>query len=209
VEVSGRIRVEGKNSVDLTHVSASLESMDSTGSESFVPGVEHVSIRADGTFVFQDVAEGRYAINLASVPAGFYVKGTGSADMADAGIAVARGQALSGLDLALTPGAPRVRGTVSEDQQPAPDVPVVLVPTDERRGQARYFRQSVSDPRGQFTLRSVPPGDYEIFAWDVERSAFTDPDFMQQAESQGKMIHLKEGDDVSVDLEPIPTSESP
>jgi len=61
------------------------------------------------------------------------------------------------------------------------------------------------DNQGRFTLESIPPGDYKLFAWQaMERGAYLDPEFPQQFEDLGKAVSLKEGASMSVQLDAIP-----
>lgn len=93
-----------------------------------------------------------------------------------------------------------------KDQQPAPGTTVVLVPSSERRSQPGYYRQTVSDRQGRFALQNIIPGDYEVFAWqEVERGSYLDPDFLRQFEDQGKAVSLKDGADLNLQLEVIPS----
>jgi len=207
VDISGRIRVDGKTNVDLSHLTGILEPSENLAVANFMPDVGTASVKPDGSFVFHEIPEGSYRIRFSPIPASFYMKSS-AGDVLETGITIARGQSLSGLEFTLSPGAPRVKGTVRKDQQPAAGVFVVLIPDSDRRGEPDYYRQSVTDLQGRFTLRSVPPGDYEIFAWEeIERAAYMDPDFLQQFEDLGKAVRLKEGDDLNLQLEVIPASE--
>ena len=135
----------------------------------------------------------------------YYMKSAHSLNALETGIAVFAGQQVRNLDFVLTSGGAHVDGTVEQDQLPAAGVQVVLVPDGARRAQPSYFRSTLTDNQGRFTLESIPPGDYKLFAWQaMERGAYLDPEFLQQFEDLGKAVSLKEGASMSLQLDSIP-----
>ena len=91
----------------------------------------------------------------------------------------------------------------------APGASVVLVPDGKGRGQPNEYRQAVTDLTGRFAMRSVPPGDYTLFAWEqIDRGAYFDPEFLARYEDRGKAVHVEEGGHVSMKLEVIPAAET-
>jgi hypothetical protein len=73
---------------------------------------------------------------------------------------------------------------------------VVLVPQEkERRGREAFYRTATSDLSGQFTFKSVVPGEYRVYVWEeeVEYGAWMDPDFMKPLESRGEAVSVSEG----------------
>jgi hypothetical protein len=205
VGVSGRILVDGKSNVDLTRLTGVLELERTSAMRGFTPEVENASVKADGSFVFRDVPEGKYRVNFFPIPAGFYLKTGRTPDVLETGVTVIRDQPIQALELALSSGVARIEGTVMKDQQPSPDTAVVLVPNSERRTQPRYYRQTLTDRRGRFALQNIIPGDYEVFAWqEIELGSHMDPDFLQQFEDLGHAVSLKDGASLNLQLEVIP-----
>jgi protocatechuate 3,4-dioxygenase beta subunit len=205
--VSGRVRVEGKTNPDLTKLTVALDPQDDLSSMGFAPDVSNVALRPDGTFAFHDVPEGTYHIKVLPLPDGYYLKPSGEGDAVETGVKVARNHAAA-VELTLSTGAGRVAGTVAKDQQPFPGTTVVLVPDAPRRGQARFYRQALADSGGRFTISSVTPGDYKLFAWEeIERGMYLDPEFVLSYEDSGKPVHVEEGSSQSVQLELIPASD--
>jgi hypothetical protein len=161
-------------------------------------------VGADGSFSFPEVPEGKYKIDFFPLPSGFYFKSGGSTDILESGISVSRGQPYSGLEIILSPGAGRVEGTVSNNQQPAPGTLVLLVPEGARRNQPRDFRHGMTDSSGRFSLRNVTPGDYRLFAFEsAEGNSLNDPEFLRQYEDSATSVHLKDNDVVSVRMDAI------
>jgi hypothetical protein len=72
---------------------------------------------------------------------------------------------------------------------------VVLVPQEkERREREAFYQTTTSDASGQFTFKTVTPGDYRVFAWEeAEYGAWMDPDFMKPQESRGEAVSIAEG----------------
>jgi hypothetical protein len=202
VDVSGRIRVEGKAIVDLSQMTGTLEPTDNAAVESS-DDLENASVKVDGSFAFRDVPEGSYRINFSPIPPGLFMK----ADAGESSITVTRGQALRGLDLVLSSGVARVEGTALDGQDPAAGAAIILVPGAGRRGQPRFYKRAVADRQGRFSMQGVIPGDYQIFAFEeMQRgffSTFMDPDFLAEYEGRGKEVSLKEGETQSVQLDVI------
>jgi hypothetical protein len=205
-ELSGRLRVDANSGVQLGKLTATLEPQQPSAVRNLLPELEGASVAADGTFRFHNVPEGTYTFSFFPLPAGTYLKSSGSTDLPEAGLVVGNGQSPP-LDLTLATATARVDGTVSSENASG-GVIVVLVPDGKRRSQFAYYRISSPDKSGQFSLRAVPPGDYKLFAWEgMERREFMNPDFLRQYENQGRAIHLEDGSRENVQLEVIPVSE--
>lgn len=203
VNVSGHLRVEGKTPVDLGAMVGSLEPENSS-LMGYLPDVENARVAADGSFSFSDVPEGKYKVEFFPLPQGFYFKSAGGSDVLESGITVSRGQPYFGLELVISPGAGRVQGSVSASDQPAPGTLVLLVPDQSRHAHARDFRRAMTDSSGRFSIRSVAPGDYHLFAFEsVDNSSLSDPEFLRQFEDRAASVHVKDNDDVTVHAEVI------
>jgi protocatechuate 3,4-dioxygenase beta subunit len=205
--VSGHVRVEGKANPDFTKLTVALDAQDDLSSMGFAPDVSNVALRSDGTFTFHDVPEGSYHIKVLPLPDGYYLKPSGEGDAVEAGVKVGRNHAAT-VELTLSTGAGRITGTVAKDQQPFAGATVVLVPDGARRGQPRFYRQALTDSGGRFTISSITPGDYKVFAWEeIERGMYLDPDFLQLYEDSGKSVHVKESGNLNLQLDLIPASD--
>ena len=205
--VSGHVHIDGKGNPDLTKLTVALDAQDDLSSMGFAPDVSSVPLRSDGTFSFHDVPEGTYHIKLLPLPDGYYLKPSGEGDAVEAGVKVGRNHAAT-VELTLRTGAGRITGTVAKDQQPFPGAPVVLIPDGARRGQPRFYRQALTDAGGRFTISSITPGDYKLFAWEeIERGMYLDPDFLQSYEDSGKPVHVEEGGNLTVQPDLIPASD--
>lgn len=209
VDVSGRIRVEGTTTVDMKSLGGILEPQEASSLANLTPDIDNASIKADGTFIFREVPEGTYRVRFFPVPAGFYLKSSGVADVIETGLTVSRGHSPPPVELVLGTGAGRIDGTVKNGDQPSPGAWVVLVPDGKQRSQTNFYQPALADQLGRFAMRNVSPGDYTLFAWEqIERGAYLDPDFLGQYEDRGHAVHVEESGHVSVQLDVIPAAET-
>ncbi len=198
--VSGHVRIEGKNTADLSKLTVALDPLDDLASLGFAPDVSNTAVRPDGTFQFHDVPEGSYRINVIPLPNGYYLKPASEGDAVEAGVKVG-GNHSAAVELTLSAGAGRVSGNVTRDEQPFAGATVVLIPDPQRRAEPRFYRQAISDTAGRFTIANVTPGDYKLFAWEeIERGAYLDPDFLQSYEDSGKAVSIEDSSSINVDL---------
>ena len=66
-------------------------------------------------------------------------------------------------------------------------------------------RTATSNQNGQFTLRTIAPGDYKLFAWeDLEPFAYIDPDFVRKYEALATPVKISEHGNVTVEVKVIP-----
>jgi hypothetical protein len=202
IEMSGHVSIDTKANVDLNRLVAILEpDCTSTAAGSAPPEIANASVTAEGRFVFHDVPEGTYHIDFFHVPTGFYLK---PPDSEDNTITITRGHGPPNVELVLSPGAASIAGTITKDQRPLAWGAVVLVPEGERRRQSRYYRQTIADREGRFMVQNIVPGDYKVLAWhQTESGPLPDTELLQQFEDQAKVVRLKDGDSVSMQLEVV------
>jgi hypothetical protein len=177
--------------------------------------VAHVN--SDGSFEWKNVPAGHYSIQIseASEMPDWFLKSVlaGGSDATDSGFSVSGGAIT--VDLVASANGAAVEGTVvyqhpgSETDGPNKDEPVadavvVAVPEARFRNHPERYRKVVSDQRGQFLLRGLPPGDYTLFAWEsVDGEAYYDPQFLRVYEGQGKAFHAVPGDHATFELKVI------
>jgi hypothetical protein len=209
VDLNGRVRIDEKASVDLTHINATLWPQGNSAVTALMPDVTGVTLRADGSFTFNDVPEGIHILQFTPLPPGYFLKSNGPADVLDTGVTVANGQSPPPAELTLSPNSAQVTGTVSGDQMPAAGALVVLVPQGARKGRESFSKRSSADQSGHFTMKGIAPGEYKIVAFEIaDRSLLSDPEFVERFEDRGETVHLGEGDAVNVNLEAIPADET-
>jgi protocatechuate 3,4-dioxygenase beta subunit len=204
MEVTGHLRVEGDKSANLTAVRVALMNSGS--------GVQPASLDEQGAFTLRNVNQDRYMLNVAGLPEGFYVKSVSLGPEAQdfrsaAGIDLTKG-ATAPLEILIGANAGQVSGAVlDEKSQPAAGAMVVLVPQErDRREVFQLYKTAATDQYGRFTIRSVEPGEYKVFAWeDIEVGAYMDPDFIKPVESRGEPVSIKENSREDLKLKVIPT----
>jgi len=94
---------------------------------------------------------------------------------------------------------------LNNQRQPLSSAVVALVPDSGLRYRINHKWVS-SDASGAFQFKSVPPGDYLLYAWEsIETGAWQDAGVMRDYESQGRAIHVDEGGNVTTDIVVIPS----
>jgi hypothetical protein len=205
-EVKGFVRIEGKSDFSATGLQVQLNPR-----EQIQMGAQPATVQADGSFALGHVADGPYLVNLCCPPPNYYLKAAhwGSEDALTDGLTLNQAQSPSSLELVLSPAGAQVEGVVLNDEKPADSAVVVLVPDANHRGQTGQYPVTGINPEGRFTLTSVPPGEYTLFAWDkADNGAYMDPEFLHPYERSGKSLHVEEGSKLSVQLDLIHSRDS-
>jgi hypothetical protein len=167
------------------------------------PSGRGVRPQPDGSFT-ANFSYPSLRVTAPRLPPGFYVR-EAKLDGADALTGYARVSRSSNLEVVMSSKAAQVEGIIRDDRsQPAAGVTVVLVP-DVGRGYPERFKEIVTDQNGRFSIASIPPGDYKVFAWEVlEPYGYFDPDVLRKHEQRGRPVRLVESSRETVDLRMIP-----
>lgn len=216
--IRGRVRIEAangkQNNLDLTQMFLLLRSADGDadgpGSSVAESSSTLAHVHADGTFEWKDVPAGRYVVQISdsSSMADWFVKfvSVGARNAADSGFDVNGGSIP--LDVIISENGAVAEGfaTNSKDE-PVADAVIVAIP-DQRLSHSDRYRKAVTDQRGHFTLRALPPGDYALFAWEsLDGDPYYDPEFVKTYEGKGKAVHVNEGDRLTEQLKAIPVQD--
>lgn len=205
--VSGRVVFEGGMPPDLnrTRMTASLQLAPGTSSNG-VPMPQPAQISADGAFTIGNVQPGRYSLRVNGVQ-GFSMKSSmvrgqdsldfpfevDDADIGDGLITMAAGLVSSELS-----------GTITDQlSQPAVDYTIVVFSADQRFWTPGSRRISTARPStdGQYTVRGLPAGDYQIAALgDLEPGMQYDPEFLKSLLVASTRVTLAEGGRATQDL---------
>jgi hypothetical protein len=162
-----------------------------------------------GRFSMSGVPPDRYAFNVSGLPDGVFVADIrqAAASVFDTGFLV-DGNA-NPVQVVLDAGGSQVTGlVVNAERMPVPGATVVLVPPAARRENTLLYRNAQSDESGRFTLRSVPPGSYTIYAWEsVLPTAWQNAEFLANYENRGRplLVEPQSKPDVEVPLIPVGT----
>jgi len=200
-ELSGEVTVEGSEKPQMTGWRLWLRPAEQGR---FMYGSESGGqVKADGGFTLNNVNPGRLHVNLTGLPDGYFVKSvrSGDQDLPD-NVLDTTGGAAGALRIIVSGKAGQIDGAVSG----AAGATVVLIPEDPKRSeQFQNIKMVNTDQHGRFSLKSIEPGDYKLYAWeDVEPGSWMDPDFMKPLASKGKAITIREGSRETAQVVAIP-----
>ena len=164
----------------------------------------------DGTFTIPTVPPTRYRVELgAGLPPDLYLSDVrqGAASVFDTGLEVGK-ELPAPLQVVVRSGAGIVEGVVRDGAgKPVPNATVVVIPPDPRRENRALYKTGTSDATGRFTVRSIAPGSYKIFAWQgVDGGEFYNSRFLSKHETRGKPINITQGSTVTESLTVIDQS---
>jgi hypothetical protein len=201
-EINGTLELEGAQRGSAPNLTVRLVS-----SEGLALGPQPSSkVGSNGSIRFSGITPGHWMLAFDSLPEGLWVKSetfagneapTGEFNFTES----TRGQ----LHLVLAGNGGQISGTVSLNIQPC-RATVVLVPAEpELRNAHQMYRVTNTTERGLFTLKSVPPGSYKLFAFqEIEPFEWFDPEQLKQVEEMGLSITVSEGENVLRDIIAVP-----
>jgi hypothetical protein len=181
--VMGRMNAPAGPAVDLRPARVALESVDPD-----LPSPAIASMDANGQFSLARVEPGEYVLRTVNLPGDVYVKSirSGETDIQTKPLVIRYASPESiRVDLAVDGG--RLDGVVVDSSNhPFAGATVGLVPDASRRNSPDQYRATESEADGHFSLRGIPPGDYELFAWqNIEPNAYLNDVYMTGFERLG------------------------
>jgi hypothetical protein len=201
--ISGRIFVEDRPDEGFGGITVGLRGWQTGG---VIFGAQpNAKTQKDGSFELESVPFDHFAFYAAGLPPGYYLKSVQAAGIDVLASGIQTGSVSGTLMVTVSPKAGTVEGIVKDphSDQLFPGATVVLVP--ENRSRTELFQQATTDRTGQFSFRTVVPGEYRVFAWeDVPAYAWMEPDFLRYIESKGERLTVGEGSRPSVQLKLIP-----
>lgn len=127
---------------------------------------------SNGTFSFEGMLPGKYSIEIAPIPFGYYVADLriGYTSIYDDGIINVGADVLEPIEVVFQQGGGTIQGMLEDDNvEPAGQYiapRMLLVPAWLRRQNPLLYKTStLSGAPGAFNFRNVPPGEYKVFAW--------------------------------------------
>lgn len=176
------------------HLQVRLAPLDSPA------GAITASVQSDGTFTLSGVGARRYGVSVVP-PSGGYVKSISCRGQEVLMSGIDLTESADGADLqiviSMTSGA--VTGTVKVETEQPPPAAVTLMPVSPQPGVAVYrpdLRRAVmSGAGGQFSLASVAPGKYHVYAWErLDTNLLLDPDALKLFDSLAATVTVSEND---------------
>jgi hypothetical protein len=159
-------------------------------------------IEDDGSFVISNIPPGRFQIVISGLPPDTYLVSarSQSREVLDTGVTVSGDEAPLDLVLGGPGSVGELEGAVVNARGEAVAYSVVaLIPNGERRTNPAAFKTATTDQHGMFTMRSVMPGDYKVFAWEeVEPGAYLNADFLKDFEARGEPVRVQKGAKITV-----------
>jgi hypothetical protein len=168
-----------------------------------VATIPAATVNPDGSFGFESIPAGTYALSFEDIPDPFYLKSLrrGTVDLLQNGIVVPASSSES-LTVIISGDGGRLSGSVtgvtSEDA-----ATIVLVPKD-RPVRTDLYRVKKTDATGFFEMRGVAPGNYEVYAWkpeEIARRDYFDPDFLKMFQGRGTAVRIGSYSDIRVELD--------
>ena len=165
-------------------------------------------VQEDGGFRIPNIAAGQeYRVWMERQPKGTYLKSArvGTQDAT----AEAHVEMAPGAPLALVFGADggRVRGAVQGAQPGSGSLMVTLAPSGGLSGRMDLV-QTVDTESGAFTIEGVPPGEYKLFAWELEDEAIAGfPEFRALLEASAQRLTVRSGETQSASPTKITAAE--
>jgi protocatechuate 3,4-dioxygenase beta subunit len=172
-------------------------------------GQRPVTAGSDGKFTIIGVPPGLWRVDLGpGLPPNLYIADVrqGPLSVFDDGLEVGSKQP-DPLEVQFKSGAGTVEGIVQDNtDKPVAGATVVLAPSQARRENRALYQTATADANGRFTIRSVAPGDFLLFAWGhpVPGGAYFNHAFLSQYEDRGRVVHVSQGSTATQEVTVIP-----
>jgi hypothetical protein len=165
----------------------------------------------DGAIMIPSVVPGHFRVDVQSLPPELYVADVlqGGASVFDSGFEIA-GVTPPPFQVVVRTGAAKVEGIVRDaTDRPVPGASIVLVPVAERRQNPALYSTATADSAGRFTVASIAPGLYKIFAWEeaIAPGAYFNSGFLTRYEERGQTINLTQLATANARVTVIPAGE--
>jgi len=206
--VSGHLRVDGPQAKSLAQYTVSLRSAtDPENQGIFISPDSSWNAQVDrfGNFQWTSVTPGNYvaSVYLDQSSDSFLRSVTVGNSSGDTGFYVT---GPTTIELLIGFRAGMLEGVVLDHDKPASNATVVAVPEEKYRKLHERYGVGSADQNGRFTIRSLAPGSYTVYAWqDIDEGLYYDSVFLKSQESNGTA--LKVGEDsrqkIELNLSPV------
>jgi len=195
-DVTGTVKVEGEGRPSPSGIPVVLEPKD----PGIMMGGNMAATKEDGAFTIKGVAAATYYVR---VKGPFYVKAVsvGDEEAKDGEVRILPGVAAT-LKVVVSTAGGRITGVVrDENGQTVLGARVVLIPEARKRQQTGGYRHRFTALQGTYTLMTIPPGNYTLYAWsDIEDGQWMDPTFLEVWERKGVAVTVTETSNETKDL---------
>ena len=173
-------------------------------------GLRSAPVGASGGFTFQNLPVSSYQVEVSmqGLPDA-YVK---AVRMKDADLPneelVVDGYPMEELQVLVGRSGGSITGRVLNDrQQISANATVVALAEGSPPYRADWYRSVTVDSSGTFEFRGLPPGQYNVYAWeDVDAGAWFNPAFLRNFEPNRRSIRVAEGQRETTDILAAPVA---
>jgi protocatechuate 3,4-dioxygenase beta subunit len=165
-------------------------------------------VDAAGRLLWNGIHPGKYVIDVSGLPQDLYLADArfGADDPMNKPLEVGYSEtAFPPLQLLLAADGGNLTGRVFDgsDRLLAGAV-ITLVPFENPVHQVYKYRVTASDANGSFFLRGIPPGDYDLYAWQaIEPRAWLNMDFLRLYEHLSLRVQIRSGENAPVAIPAI------
>jgi protocatechuate 3,4-dioxygenase beta subunit len=163
-------------------------------------------VKPDGAFELRGLS-GTRLIRAVNLPPGWMLESVrfNGTDITDTGAEFRSGEAITGLEVALTAKTTSITGGVTSGSgSPLKDYTVVIFADNEelwRLPNTRWVTGRRPDQEGRFKIENMPPGTYHAVAVEyIPQGEWLDPDVLARLKGKGKRFSLGEGGIETLDL---------
>jgi protocatechuate 3,4-dioxygenase beta subunit len=160
-KISGRLLVPETAAAKQLELSRLLIGLEPTDGDLYDSGT--AQIKADGSFEVTNLRKTEYLVDIQGLPPAWYLKSAtlGPTDVLVHGISAGSS---GSLDLTLSSKAAELSGSVMTDGKPVPGALVRILPERKQSFRRGMQRRALSDQNGHFTIDSITPGAYRVYA---------------------------------------------
>jgi len=190
--------------LDLSKITLDASAVD------WVPGSPRTGAKAQvnkgGEFEFRHLSEMRLFLRNQNLPDKWFLSAVrfDGTDVVTTGFSTTPGKE-SNLEVVISNAGGTLVGVIKDQQdKPVPAGRVVLLPELSRRSNPFLVRTGVAIERGEFTIETIPPGEYTAIAFPDE-DQFTpaflrDMQTVEKYERFGQRVHIEAREPTRMDL---------
>jgi hypothetical protein len=203
--VSGAIKVDGSDTQRNVLRRVSITFQDNTSPAHALVTVSFPKLEFETRLHPGDL----YTVTAQNLPADYYLKSVSVAGHVVERDQVQLGDQSAEIELVFSSQGGHINGLVLDESGQPISTPVVLIPDPSRRNLSDLFRKTTSDKNGIFNLRGIPPGTYQLMAFDdVDLDELIgQPEILNSFEDHAVTIDVEEQTDYSTALKIIRTME--
>jgi Carboxypeptidase regulatory-like domain len=150
----------------------------------------------DGAFTVRSLLAGRYRVTVQATPSGVYVDkiALNGAQQYSPMVDLSLDTSYV-LEVWLASDGGAVQGVVTDDTDtPLPQAGGLLLPYPLPSDTIPFLTPFVTDANGAFSLDSIPPGEYQIFAWQRSTPGYPDPAMIRRNQRRTSRFTIASGE---------------